>query len=56
MRLSQEVRVCDTEITPEMIEAGAVALSEYDRELESLGEAAPRIYRAMVPARRLRLP
>jgi hypothetical protein len=39
-------------MTPEMIEAGACALALYDREFESLEEAAERIYRAIMAARR----
>jgi len=34
-------------MTPEMIEAGALALSLYDREFETLEEATERIYRAI---------
>jgi len=37
-------------MTPEMIEAGACALALYDREFESLEEAAERIYRAIMAA------
>ena len=45
----------EVEVTPEMIDAGALALSEYDRELESLEEGATRIFLAMrkaAPCRR----
>ena len=42
--------VPEIEATPEMMEAGALALSEYDLELESLKEGATRIFRAMVSA------
>lgn len=38
----------DIEITPEMIEAGAVELSRFNSDFECLEEAAARIYRAMV--------
>ncbi|HVA83652.1 MAG TPA: hypothetical protein VNF28_02005 [Candidatus Binataceae bacterium] len=38
-------------LTPEMIEAGAVALSEYWNGYENLEEAAERIFKAMVAAR-----
>lgn len=37
-------------MTPEMIEAGALALSLYDREFETLEEATERIYRAIMTA------
>lgn len=40
----------DIEITPEMIEAGAVELSRFNADFECLEEAAARIYRAMVGA------
>jgi hypothetical protein len=42
----------DFEITPEMIEAGAVELSRFNSDFECLEEAAARIYRAMVVAAR----
>ena len=34
-----------------MVEAGAVALSLYDREYETLEEVVDRIYRAIISAR-----
>src|SRR5450631_2156450 len=37
----------ETELTPDMIEAGALALSAYDDAFESAEEAAVRIFRAM---------
>jgi hypothetical protein len=40
----------DVNITPAMIDAGALALSEYDRECETLEEAATRIFVAMMMA------
>ena len=43
----EDRKVDEIEITPEMIEAGALALSEYDKELESLSEGAARIFRTM---------
>jgi hypothetical protein len=45
----------EVEITPEMIEAGALALSEHDLELESSAEGAIRVFQAMIalwPGRR----
>jgi len=39
-------------MTPEMIEAGALALSLYDWESETLEEATERIYRAIILAAR----
>ena len=41
----------EIEVTPAMIEAGMLALSEYDLELESLREGATRIFRTMASAR-----
>ena len=41
----------EIEVTAEMIEAGALALSQYDREYETLEEGAIRIYLAMVRKR-----
>lgn len=41
----------DPEITPAMIEAGSVALSEYDPMFEGLEEGAIRIFLAMLLAR-----
>lgn len=37
----------DIEITPEMIEAGAVELSRFNSDFECLEDAVARIYRAM---------
>ncbi len=37
-------------MTLEMIEAGVLALSSYDREYETVEEAAERIYRAIMTA------
>ena len=37
----------EIEITPEMIEAGVLALSRYDPEDELIEDAAARIYRAI---------
>jgi hypothetical protein len=42
----------EIELTPEMIEAGELALSEYDPEMEPDSEAVTRIFRAMVRARK----
>jgi hypothetical protein len=42
---------CDNEITPEMIEAGALEFARYDPRFESDEEAAVRIYQAMVSAK-----
>lgn len=42
----------EIEITPEMIEAGEVALSEYNTYFDSRDEAVCRIFRQMVSARR----
>ncbi len=39
-------------MTPEMIEAGALALSLYNIEYETLEGAVDRIYRAIIAARR----
>lgn len=46
----------EIEITPAMIEAGALALSKHDAEFESSEEAVARIFRAMLAAPRTRLP
>jgi hypothetical protein len=40
----------EIEITPEMIEAGTLALSKHDEEFESSDEAVVRIFRAMLEA------
>lgn len=37
----------DVEISPEMIEAGLAAWSEYDERFESSDEMIERVYRAM---------
>lgn len=41
------------DITDEMIDAGALALAQYSDGFESLEEAAQRIFRSMVEARKL---
>jgi hypothetical protein len=43
--------VRDDEITPEMIEAGALEFARYDPRFDSDEEAAIRIFRAMVVAK-----
>jgi hypothetical protein len=43
----------EIEITPEMIEAGTLALSEYHSEYESPEDAVIRIYLEMVSAMKL---
>lgn len=42
----------DIEVTPEMIEAGKLALSEYDSRYVSLENGATRVFEAMWEARR----
>ena len=44
------VDVSETEITPEMIEAGAAAFSEYDPMFDNSESMAIEIFRAMVKA------
>ena len=38
----------EIEVTPEMIEAGALALSEYTSVFDTLEDGAEKIYRSMV--------
>jgi DNA gyrase inhibitor GyrI len=49
---AKEIQHSKLVITAEMIEAGARALSDYDRDSESLSEAAERVFRAMLAASR----
>ena len=46
-RLIETARIV---ITPDMIEAGALAISEHDLELETSEEGAQRVFRAMIQA------
>ena len=41
----------ETEITPEMIEAGALVLAGFERAFDSLEDGARRIFAAMMGAR-----
>ena len=40
----------EIEITPAMIEAGALAVCDYDPESETASSAALRVYRSMIAA------
>ena len=42
----------EIEITPEMIEAGEIALSEYDSEIEGRDIGVCRIFRRMIEAKK----
>ena len=42
-----------TEPTPEMVEAGALALANYDRNVDTPDEGAVRVYLAMEERRRM---
>ena len=47
------VDVPEIEITPEMIEAGALAFSAYDSRFEPIEVAALRVFQSMVEASRV---
>jgi hypothetical protein len=40
----------EIEVTSDMVEAGALAMSEYDWNVETLRDVAPRVFRAMLMA------
>lgn len=51
---SRDRPVNETEITPAMIEAGALALCDYDPDSETVSAAAARIFLAMTAVTRPR--
>lgn len=55
-RTRRRIAVTEIEITPKMIEAGALALSKYHPDYESREEAVIRIYREMTSAHSRRSP